>query len=71
MVVVGGGGDGEIFKRSSPDIIPIIHAGLQTVAMTSAFGNFLHFYVQRTRQDLPSTSNPPLRRNTFEVVCSS
>lgn len=62
------GGGGEIFKRSSPQIIQIIHAGLQTVAVTSAFGNFLRFYVQRTRQDLPSTSNPLLRRNAFEVM---
>ena len=57
----GGGGGGEISKWSSPDIIQIIHAGLHTIAVTSAFGNFLRFYMQQTRQDLPSTSNPPLR----------
>ena len=59
---------GEIFHWSSPDIIQIIHASLHIVAVTSVFGNFLHFYVQWTRQDLPSTSNPPLRRNAFELM---
>ena len=36
--------------------------------MTSAFGNFLRFYVQQTRHDLPSTSNVPPRRNAFELM---
>ena len=64
-------GGGEIFHWSSHDIIQITHAGLHIVAVTSVFGNFLRFYVQQTRQDLPSTSNPPLRQNAFEpMMCA-
>ena len=36
--------------------------------MTSAFGNFLRFYVQQARHELPSAENPPLRRNAFELM---
>ena len=68
-LVFGGGGRFSIW--SSPQIVQIIHAGLQIVAVTSAFGKFLCFYVQRTRQDLPSTSNPPLRRNAFKIMMSA
>ena len=54
----GGGGEGD-FQ---------IELTLLLIAVTSAFGNFLCFYVQQTRHDLPSTSNVPPRQNAFELI---
>ena len=45
-----------------------IELTLLLIAVTSAFGNFLCFYVQQTRHDLPSTSNVPPRQNAFELI---
>ena len=44
-----------------------MHAGLQTIAMISAFGNFLRLYIEKDRRVLPSTSHDPPRRNAFEL----
>ena len=45
-----------------------MHAGLQTIAVISAFGNFLRFYIEKNRRLLPSTCHDPPRGNAFELM---
>ena len=45
-----------------------VHAGLQTIAMISVFGNFLRFYIEKNRRVLLATSHDSPRQNAFELM---